>query len=156
MNENHIATPDDFKTLRDAQAVVRVVLPKLGKAVLLRRPTPMWFLFRGQLPVTLAGHLQGGFASLNTLEDFQALASWVGPLLSYVFVEPRLSIDPAAGEITPDLLDIEDAAFIIRWAVGEIQGSGGQGSVNDLRPFRGEPESAASSAGGGDLGMSAQ
>ena len=151
-----IANSEDFKALRDARAAERVVLPKLGKAVLLRRPTPMWFLFRGQLPTSLASRFQDGpSGGINTMEDFQALANWVVPLLSYVFVEPRLSLDPGAGEISPDLLDIEDASFVIRWAVGEIQASGGEGSVDDLRPFRGEPQPPAAGSGGGDLGMPA-
>jgi len=158
MSENSIAKPQDFEALRDATPAERVVLPKLGKAVLLRRPTPMWFLFRGQLPATLAARLQGGPASLGAMEDFQALLNWAVPLLSHIFVEPRLSLHPAAGEISPDLLDIEDASFVIRWAVGEIQGAGngGEGLTNDLRPFRGEPEPVAVGAGGGDLGMPAK
>jgi hypothetical protein len=158
MGENSIAKPADFQALRDSTPAERVVLPKLGKAVLLRRPTPMWFLFRAQLPATLAVRLQDGVGSLNTVEDFQALVHWAVPLLSHVFVEPRLSLDPGADEISPDLLAVEDASFVIRWAVGEIEvsGNGGQGSVNDLRPFRGEPEPAAASAGGRDLGMPAK
>ncbi len=157
MDENGIARAEDFLALRDAATAERVVLPKLGKAVLLRRPTPMWFLFRGQLPATLAGRLQDGSASFNTVEDFQALATWVVPLLSHVFVEPGLSLHPGAGEISPDLLDIEDASFVIRWAVGEVTSEGGNAlSVGDLAEFRGGPASTASGAGGRDLGMPAK
>lgn len=158
MGENGIAKPEDFRALRDSTPAERVVLPKLGKPVLLRRPTPMWFLFRGQLPATLAGRLQGGVTGLNALEDFQALVNWAAPLLSHVFVEPRISLEPIAGEISPDLLDIEDAAFVIRWAVGEIDtaGKGGQGSANDLRPFCGGPEPVAAGSGGGHVGMPAE
>ncbi len=158
MGENGIAKPEDFRALWDRTPAERVVLPKLGMAVLLRRPTPMWFLFRGQLPVTLAARLQSGGASLGTIEDLQALADWIVPLLAHVFVEPKLALHPGPGEISPDLLDIEDASFVIRWAVGEVTGleDGGQGITNDLRPFRGEPESVAAGAGGGDLELPAQ
>lgn len=158
MGENGIAKPEHFRALCDSTPAERVILPKLGRTVLLRRPTPMWFLFRGQLPATLATRLQSGAVNLSTVEDFHALAEWIVPLLSHVFVEPKLTLDPGPGEISPDLLDIEDASFVIRWAVGEITGSegGGRDLANDLRPFRGERESVAAGSGGGDVELPSQ
>lgn len=134
-NENHLATVDDFRQAAFATKVEpeRVVLPKLGKAVLLRRPTPMWFLFHGQLPTSLAARIQGGQVSIETPEELKALAEWMVPLLEEVFIEPRLRLRPGPGEISPDLLDIEDANFVIRWAVGEVTSDN-----RDLADFRGE------------------
>ena len=53
---NGIASAADFRTAAAASKSPpeRVVLPKLGKAVLMRRPAPMWFIFRGRLPQSLA------------------------------------------------------------------------------------------------------
>jgi len=146
--KNHVASADDFRQAAGQGTVERVVLPKLGRAVLLRRPTPMWFLFHGQLPTSLAARAQNGgpgpgSAFVQTAEDLRALADWMAPLLQAVFVEPRLSMNPGPGEISPELLDMEDANFVIRWAVGEVQGtgervqgSGGAGPANDLGTFR--------------------
>ncbi|HEV2178565.1 MAG TPA: hypothetical protein VGW33_15370 [Terriglobia bacterium] len=146
--ENHIASAEDFREANGRGEPERVVLPKLGRAVLLRRPTPMWFLFHGQLPTSLAARAQNGgpgagSAFVQTAEDLRALADWMVPLLQEVFVQPRLSTNPGPGEISPELLDMEDANFVIRWAVGEIQGTGdrgqgtgGAGPTNDLGAFR--------------------
>ncbi len=132
---NHLATPEDFCRAAAASRPEpeRVVLPKLGKPVLLRRPTPMWFLFHGQLPTSLAARLQAGQVGVETVEDLRALAEWMVPLLEEVFVEPRLSLHPGPGEISPDWLHVEDANFVIRWAVGEVADED-----RDLASFRGD------------------
>lgn len=140
--ENHIATPQDFKTAFEMdQRVERVILPKLGKPVLMRRPSPLWFVFRGQLPVTLA--IAGAAAKADSYpathkpEEAQSLAAWIVDLLSEVMVQPRISLSPGPDEIPPDLLADEDLNFIIRWAVGEVAREGGNGSpARDLAPFR--------------------
>lgn len=140
--ENHIATSQDFKTAFDLdQRVERVVLPKLGKPVLMRRPSPLWFVFRGQLPLTLA--IAGAVAkadaqpAAHTPQEAQALAAWIVDLLSEVMVQPRISLSPGPDEIPPDLIADEDLNFIIRWAVGEVANEGGNGSpARDLAPFR--------------------
>ncbi|HEV2499451.1 MAG TPA: hypothetical protein VGY31_07740 [Terriglobia bacterium] len=140
--ENHIATSQDFKTAFELdQRVERVMLPKLGKPVLMRRPPPLWFVFRGQLPHTLA--IAGAISKadavpvVHTPEEAQALAGWIVDLLSEVMVQPRISLSPGPDEIPPDLLADEDLNFIIRWAVGEVACEGSNGSpVRDLAPFR--------------------
>lgn len=140
--ENHIATAQDFKTALDLDhRVERVVLPKLGKAVLMRRPSPLWFVFRGQLPQTLAvaeavGRAEGR-RSIPTAEEVQALARWVIDLLSEVMVQPRISVTPGPGEIPPDLIGDDDLNFIIRWAVGEVASEGSSpSSACGLAEFR--------------------
>jgi hypothetical protein len=149
--ENHIATAEDFRQACAALPVERVVLPALGKAVLLRRPQPLWFLFHGQLPASLAARLQGSNTGISSPEDLKALADWMVPLLAEVFVQPRLSLHPGPDEIAPEWLDVRDANFIIRWAVGEITSDG-----RDLAPFRRESGAASASSDSPDLGMPAQ
>jgi hypothetical protein len=143
---NHLATPQDFKLAQDLDRKVhRVVLPKLGKAVLMRRPSPLWFIFRGQLPASLAAKVAHTNASapqnppLKAPEDFQHLARWIVELLEEIMVQPRVSLSPGPGEIPPDLIPDEDLNFMIRWAMGEVASDGGEASAEgDLARFRGD------------------
>ncbi|MGH9358070.1 MAG: hypothetical protein ACRD06_02615 [Terriglobia bacterium] len=141
--ENHIATPQDFKSAQDLdRRVERVVLPKLRKAVLLRRPSPLWFAFRGQLPqslaVTAAAPDRVQPPVIQNPEGAQALTNWILDLLTEVMVEPRISLSPGPGEIPPELISDEDLTFILRWAVGEVATEGlDDPSVRDLATFRG-------------------
>src|SRR5579883_1317386 len=81
---NHLATPQDFKLAQDLDRKVhRVVLPKLGKAVLMRRPSPLWFIFRGQLPASLAAKVAHTNASAPQIppdlipdEDLNFMIRW--------------------------------------------------------------------------------
>lgn len=150
--KNGFASSDDFLfAARQRGTPERVVLPKSGLKVLLRRPSPMWFLFRGLLPASLAVRLEGGQTRLETVEDLRALAEWMVPLLGEVFVEPRLALEPGPGEISPDLLDLEDASFVVRWAVGEVASESG-----DLASFREDRAPAVGGAGCGDVVLPAK
>lgn len=154
--QNHLATPEDFRRAAEALSnkAERVVLPKLGRAVLMRRPAPMWFIFRGRLPESLAIRAFPSAAgpataspdgvAANPAEELGLLADWIMALLREVLVAPRVSLDPGPDEISPDLLDSEDVNFIIRWAYGEI-GSGGE---DGLAGFRGQRQAAAARASG--------
>ncbi|MGH9406338.1 MAG: hypothetical protein ACRD3D_10955 [Terriglobia bacterium] len=137
--ENHLATSEDFRAGLDAdRRVERVVLPKLGKPVLMRRPSPLWFVFRGRLPQTLAvAGSKSQVARAQAPEDAHVLAQWITELLCEVMVQPRLSQSPGPGEITPDLIADEDLTFIVRWAIGEVASDGSDtSSARDLAPFR--------------------
>ena len=163
---NGIASAADFRTAAAASKSPpeRVVLPKLGKAVLMRRPAPMWFIFRGRLPQSLAirafpqalgpGGAGAGSdsAGASALEELALLADWIIALLEEVLVEPRVSRDPGPDEITPEMLDAEDVNFIIRWAYGEV----GSEARDDLAPFRPERPVAAAGAGGADVVLPAE
>ena len=145
--KNGFASSDDFLfASRQRGTPESVVLPKSGLKVLLRRPSPMWFLFRGLLPASLAVRLEGGRAQLETVEDLRVLAEWMVPLLGEVFVEPRLALEPGPGEISPDLLDLEDASFVVRWAVGEVASES-----SDLAGFRADGTPATSGASRGNV-----
>jgi len=154
--ENHIANEEDFRRAAKAQAgAERVVLPKLGKVVLLRRPSPMWFVFRGRLPQSLSANLftASGQNVASTVEELNLLADWIVALLGEVMVQPKVSAEPGPGEIAPELLDVEDVNFIIRWAYGEV---GPDPNRDDLAAFRGQRKPAAVGPGGRNLVMPAE
>jgi hypothetical protein len=156
MKENHIANEEDFRRAAKAQAgAERVVLPKLGKAVLLRRPSPMWFVFRGRLPQSLSANLfsASGQNVASSVEELNLLADWIVALLGEVMVQPRVSAEPGPGEIAPELLDVEDVNYIIRWAYGEV---GPDPSRDDLAAFRGQRKPAAVGPGGRNLAVPAE
>lgn len=150
--QNGVASPQDFQRAAQMRGEPEhVVLPRSGLKVMLRRPSPMWFLFRGLLPASLAARVEGGQARIDTVEDLRALAEWMVPLLREVFFEPRLALEPGPGEISPDLLDLEDASFVVRWAVGEVAFEAG-----DLAPFCGDGPSSAGGAGRGNVALPAK
>ena len=148
-DKNGLASAEDFQSAAQARGdVERIVLPKSGLNVMLRRPSPMWFLFNGLLPASLAARVAGGEARIDNVQDLRTLADWMVPLLREVFVQPRLALEPGPGEISPDLLDLEDASFVIRWSVGEVASESG-----DLGPFRSERSSSASGASGRNVAL---
>ncbi len=141
---NGIAKPEDFRRELDGRVEppVRVVLPTSGLTVKLRRPSPMWFLFHGHLPISLAARQsaageapKGSRGALQSAEEFVEFSKWMVELLSEVFVGPKLSLRPGPEEISPEWLAEEDVNFIIRWAVGEVEaqvtGESGQGNECD-------------------------
>jgi hypothetical protein len=150
-DKNGLASAEDFQSAAQARGdLERIVLPKSGLSVMLRRPSPMWFLFHGLLPASLAARISGGQTHIDTVEDLRVLAEWMVPLLREVFVEPRLTLDPGPGEISPDLLDLEDASFVIRWSVGEVASESG-----DLASFRSERSSPAGGTSGRNVALPA-
>jgi len=160
--KNGLATPEDFERAAEARESQpeRVVLPKLGKAVLLRRPSPVWFVFRGRLPQSLAARIadQGaisGAERVATAQDMAELADWIIAILQETLLEPRISLNPGPGEIPPELLDIEDVNFILRWAYGELR-TEGEGGVASLDSFRSGRESAGLGPGGRDMVLPSQ
>ncbi|HUI42093.1 MAG TPA: hypothetical protein VL523_09000 [Terriglobia bacterium] len=149
---NGAASAEDFQSAARLRGEPeQLVLPKSGLKVMLRRPSPMWFLFRGLLPASLAARAEGGQPSIDSVQDLRALAEWMVPLLREVFVQPRLTLEPGPCEISPDLLDVEDANFVIRWAVGEVASAAG-----DLASFREQRTSFARGAGGRNLALPAE
>lgn len=139
---NGIATADDFKAAMSFSDPVRVTLPKLGKAVLLRRPSPTWMLFNGRLPVTMAAKMSKTSPDNSSIESMIESAEWMFRLLRSVMVSPRCVMEPGAeDEISPDMIDMEDVTFIMGWAAGEEVDE-----ANSLRTFRGERGTAHAGA----------
>lgn len=161
---NGIATAADFRRAAEDtafEAAERVVLPKSGLAVILRRPKPVAFtLFAARLPSSLAARVQAGSAGADpaSVDELVALSRFWTGVFAQMFVEPKLSLVPGPHEIHPTWIPNEDADFLIRWAVGEISsavphaGPGGEGSV-DLAPFCAEREPPAAGASGGDVAL---
>jgi len=155
---NSIARAEDFRQAAEAQraegqAPERLKLPKSALQVVLRRPSLMWFLFHGHLPVSLAARQSGAGGNespFQNAEEFVEFSKWIVDLLSEAFVSPRLSLTPGADDISPEWLAEEDVNFIIRWALGEVVGSGSaDSSPHDLAQFRGKAAGAASPSGAG-------
>lgn len=148
--ENHIATAADFRAAHEiGRKIERVVLPKLGKAVLMRRPSPGWFIFRGQFPATLAAVATASNPDAAiSAEQLRQYAKWTCELLDQVMVKPRVSLAPGPEEISPDLLADEDLNFIIRWSMGEVASDG-----SDLSSFRGKRGTADSRAVGAAVAL---
>jgi hypothetical protein len=151
MPENGITSADNFRKRAETRKVEtqpceRVVLPHSRFPVLLRRPTPMWFLFHGHLPMSLAGKQSGAPAGaggpIQTAEEFVAFSKWIVDLLSEVFVGPKVCLNPGTDEISPEWLAEEDVNFIIRWAVGEVTPEG-----RDLAEFCGKAAGPVPSPG---------
>jgi hypothetical protein len=161
MAENRTATAEDFRRAAEArraeeQLPERVVLPNSGYAVVLRRPTPMWFLFHGHLPMSLAARQSDAAGTIQSAEEFIEFSKWMVELLGEVFVAPKLSLNPGADEISPEWLGEEDVNFIIRWAVGEVTADATSASGSrDLARFRGKASGAHSPArpGSGNVSL---
>jgi len=154
MPTNGIATAADFRTLAEAEPFEepqRVVLPKSGLAVMLRRPKPVAFtLLFGKLPKTLAARLTetpgspagtGEAPALEAAEVISLAKMWT-ELFQRMFVEPRLSINPGPEEIHPNWIPAEDQEFLLSWSLGAVEA---------LVPFRAEPGPTAVGASGGDV-----
>ncbi|MGH9355057.1 MAG: hypothetical protein ACRD10_02910 [Terriglobia bacterium] len=157
--EADIATPMDFmESRRSGTCVERVILPKLGKAVLMRRPSPLWFVFHQCLPQTLAVSMESASqAPVRGADDVTKLAGWIAALLSEVMVRPRVSLSPGPDEVSPEAIADEDLNFIIRWAMGEVVAEDDDSSsVADLAPFRCEQPSATARAGSSHVGLPPQ
>jgi hypothetical protein len=132
-NHDGFASAEDFKRLaseRRAAGAVPLVLPS-GLRVLAYRPSPEWWLRRtGRLPTGAAARTMGemgktnGAAQLST-DEIIDFARWTIDLLEEVILQPVIRPNPQPGEVDPAWVSNEDLSFIIRFAGGEIDASGG-------------------------------
>ena len=181
MSENGIATADDFRKAAEAsafEAPQRVVLPKCGLAVILRRPRPLAFaLYGGQLPGSLAARGTGvppvadaptaetAVPQKYTREELIEIARFWTQMFQRAFVQPKLSLKPGFEEISPNWIPQEDQIWLIRWMVGEAEagardsglGTGEEASHQPPAPsprsglagFRGQPPGPTPAPGAG-------
>ena len=142
-----IATAADFRKLAEDGAFEeprRVVLPKSGYGVLLRRPTKFyWALRRSAWPRELREKLDllaaGGRPELAA-EETLLLVREDQQMLNEAFVDPKPCLDPGAMQFDPNWLPKEDAEFILKYLRGQVLASG-----QDLEAFhRREPGPAQS------------
>jgi len=153
MPTNGIASAAEFRQLAEAQAWTepeRIVLPKSGLAVRLRRPTMMYFrLRRSRWPQELIEKLEAravdATAGEFTPEERLLMIREDKAMIEQAFVEPKLALNPGPDEFDPNWLPAEDSAFILRYLVGEVLSDG-----TDLESFRrGQPGLAAVGSGDG-------
>ena len=138
---NGLATVADFRAMRTFEPAERVRLPHIGKEVMLRRPTMLWFIARARLPLSLLAKIKDK-EKLVTSDTMEAL-QWITDLLVEIMVEPRCSMKPQDGEISPEMIDIEDALFMAAWASGEMLSE-----TNSLSGFRSERQPDAARTDG--------
>jgi hypothetical protein len=144
MSANGIATPDDFRKAAEATSPERVVLPKSGLAVLLRRPTTFgtWLLDQQ-------------IEELRNAEKFLELRDLMRDSVEKAFVQPKLSINPGPNEIHPSWLPQEDQDFILRWVRGWIAPDGTDLVEKFFRPrsLGASASAAGASPDSGDLAL---
>jgi hypothetical protein len=139
---NGIATAAEFRKLAEEGAFEeprRVVLPKSGYGVLLRRPTKFyWALRRSAWPRELREKLDLvtlGVRPELTDEERLLLVREDQQMLKEAFVDPKPSLNPGSTQFDPNWLPKEDAEFILKYLRGQVLANG-----QNLETFpRGEP-----------------
>jgi hypothetical protein len=138
-NSNSIATAADFRKLAEESAFEeprRVILPKSGYAVVLRRPTKFyWALRRSAWPGELREKLDlvgVGVRPELTAEETLLLFREDRQMLNEAFVDPKPSLDPGSMMFDPNWLPKEDAEFILKYLRGQVLANG-----QDLETFPG-------------------
>jgi hypothetical protein len=151
---NGIATAADFRKLAEDSAFEeprRVVLPKSGYGVVLRRPTKFyWALRRSAWPRALREKLDlvaVGVRPELTAEETLLLVHEDQEMLAEAIVDPKPSLDPGAMQFDPNWLPKEDTEFILKYLRGQVLANG-----QDLGAFRrSEPERAEGRGANGAL-----
>jgi len=144
-----IATPADFRKLAEDSAFEepsRVVLPKSGFGVVLRRPTKFyWALRRTGWPCELREKLDlvgVGVRPELTPDETLLLVREDQQMLKEAFVDPKPSLDPGPTQFDPNWLPKEDTEFILKYLRGQVLANG-----QDLEAFR--PSEQGHPAGSG-------
>ena len=143
---NGIATGADFRRLAEDSAFEepsRVVLPKSGYGVVLRRPTKFyWALRRSEWPRELREKLDlvgVGVKPELTADETLLLVREDQQMLNEAFVDPKPCLNPGLTQFDPNWLPKEDAEFILKYLRGQVLANG-----QDLDAFRaseqGHPE----------------
>jgi hypothetical protein len=135
MSSNGIASAEDFKRVAEQMnPPERVILPKSGLAVLLRRPTTLAVCMMDER-----------LAALEEAGQVLKRRDLLREAVVAAVVQPRLSLQPGPGEIHPNDLLQADQTFIVRWVRGYIAPDGTD-LVEEF--FRESGESAGAGAGG--------
>jgi hypothetical protein len=138
-DSNSIATAADFRKLAEEGAFEearRVVLPKSGYGVVLRRPTKFyWALRRSAWPRELREKLDlvaVGVRPELTPEERLLLVREDQQMLNEGFVDPKPSLNPGSMQFDPNWLPKEDFEFILKYLRGQVLANG-----QDLETFPG-------------------
>jgi len=158
---NGVASAADFRELAEKASwteAERVVLPGSGLAVMIRRPTVMYFRMRRaawpeallekieQLAASQTPGLTGAPPALLTGEEALFLVREDVEMLKHAFVAPGLSLTPGPDEISPHWIGAQDTEFLKKYLGGEVLADG-----TDLDTFR-RTQSGSPADGGGDGG----
>jgi len=139
MSENGITTAAEVRAYAESQAwapAERVPLPHSGLAVLLRKPTAVyWPLQRAAWPAGLrekvwAADSKEDLAKLLTREETRILLAGQHEMLTEAFVEPKVSFEPGQ-QFHWSLFPEDDQDFILRYLRGQVCADG-----TDLEAFR--------------------
>jgi len=142
MSSNGIASAEDFKRAAEQMnPPERVVLPKSGLAVLLRRPTTLAVCMMDER-----------LAALEAAGQILKRRDLLREAVVAAVVQPKLSLQPGPGEIHPNDLPQADQTFIVRWVRGYIAPDGTD-LVEEF--FRESGKSAGAGAGGGNPALPA-
>jgi len=101
---------------------VELELPS-GAKVMARRPGPAFFAEHGRLPLSLAakaaGEDVGGGAALETATDGAVadFMTFLREVLLFCVLDPRISVSPGPGEISPREIPDTDVRYIVEWAI---------------------------------------
>lgn len=148
-----IARVEDFRQRAEAEAweePVRIVLPKSGLAVVVRRPRPLAYtLVAHPVAYCLAAQIAeaGSVETAGlTAEDRRALAMAAEEVFCAAIVEPKFALEPGPDAIDPRWVPPEDRLFLTRYIGGEVAADG-----RNLAPFSPERDAAGSSASGSEI-----
>ena len=149
---NGVASAEDFRRLAEAEAFGqpdRVILPGSGLAVIIRRPTLMYFrVRRTNWPEDLVEKMEArtlGAKLEFTPEEQLFLFRQDTELFKEAFVKPGLSLTPGPDEINPNWLLEKDVDFLRRYLGGQVLADG-----TELATFPGSE--SRDSGDGGDPG----
>jgi hypothetical protein len=113
MPTNGIASAQDFKKAAEhSNPPERVILPKSGLPVLLRKPNPLGALLLAEELRTIGPFDQASAENRVRFVSLRACA------VRELVVSPKLSLTPGPGEIDPNWLPQEDAQFLLDWSLG--------------------------------------
>jgi len=93
--------------------------------VLLCRPPVFAALAMGRAGTQLQARVTDAKPEEIKTEDIEAFTTWLTDTLTRLFVEPRFSAAPEAGEIGLADILLEDLKFVFRWLRGEVFSAGG-------------------------------
>ena len=126
------STPGEIRALAVANswtAAERVVLPKSGFALFLRKPTRWyWSLRRAEWPAEMRERLdasaENGSDDQLTKEDIRFWLQEEDQMAIQAFVEPKASANPDFNSIDPRWLPDEDRVFIRQYLGGQVSADG--------------------------------
>jgi hypothetical protein len=157
VNATAIAHDGRFSTAAEIRALAeqnswtapeRIVLPKSGFALFLRKPTRWyWSLRRAEWPADFRERLDLA-AEIHsdeglTKEDMQFWFREQDRMAVQAFVEPKASANPDFNSIDPRWLPDEDRVFIRQYLGGQVSASGTR-----LETFSGSERSVVADGGG--------